>query len=481
VAGCGGSAPAVTPAPHPVPSLQRLDDTIDSLIAAPELDRGAWGIAVQSLATGDPVYTENAQKLMMPASALKIVTLAAAAERLGWEYSYETRLVADGRIADGVLNGDLVAVGTGDPTIDDWDGAATRLFGDWAEQLKARGVRSVAGRVVGDDNQFDDEGPGSGWAWDDLDRSYAAEAGALQFNQNTARLSVFAGPTPGRPAVLSLSPEYSGLILRNRVSTADPGAPSVLVTRRGSGSAMLDARGTIGGSSGPLVRNVSVPNPTLYFVARLRDVLIAHGIDIAEPAVDIDDIVNPPDAAYGAVLVTHRSIPLAALAVTMMKVSQNLFAETMLKTLAAAQRDTSEAGRAAVRNHLNAWGLTAESALIADGSGLSRYNLITAEALVRVLARVSADARLREPFLASLPIAGVDGTLAFRMKGTAAEGRVRAKTGTFSNARALAGYATSADGEPLAFAIIANNFGISADVVDRTTDAIVGALTAMRR
>jgi serine-type D-Ala-D-Ala carboxypeptidase/endopeptidase (penicillin-binding protein 4) len=224
-----------------------------------------------------------------------------------------------------------------------------------------------------------------------------------------------------------------------------------------------------------------VPNPTLYFATRLREVLIGHGIAITGPAMDIDDLIDPPDATYGTPIAAHQSPPLSQLAATMMKLSQNLFAETLLKTLGGSVRDTTEAGRAAVRDVLAGWGISAGSMLIADGSGLSRYNLIAPDSLVRVLARVYADERLRAPFVATLPVAGVDGTLSARMRGTPAEGRVHAKTGTFSNARALAGYVDTADGEPLAFAIVANNFGIPADAVDRTTDGIVVALATLRR
>ena len=136
----------------------------------------------------------------MPASNMKVVTLAAAAERLGWDFAFETRLVADGAIDERFLNGDLIVVGHGDPSLDDWDGAATRLFETWARAIKARGIDTIGGRIIGNDNAFDDALLGSGWAWDDLDRSFATSIGALQFNQNTAQVTIGPGAAEAAPA-----------------------------------------------------------------------------------------------------------------------------------------------------------------------------------------------------------------------------------------------------------------------------------------
>src|SRR5262249_28306663 len=154
------------------------------------LQSGTWGIVVKSLARDEVLYSVNSQKLLLPSSNLKILTLAAAADKLGWDFTYQTRLIAAGSIANGVLDGDLIVVGSVDPSIDNWDGAATRLFAGWAEQLKADGIHTVTGRIIGDDDAFDDDGLGRGWEWDDLDRSYAASVGALQFNENTAQVTI---------------------------------------------------------------------------------------------------------------------------------------------------------------------------------------------------------------------------------------------------------------------------------------------------
>jgi D-alanyl-D-alanine carboxypeptidase/D-alanyl-D-alanine-endopeptidase (penicillin-binding protein 4) len=417
----------------------------------------------------------------MPASLVKLVTLAAAADQLGWDYTYETQVVAAGTISAGSLDGDLLVVGGGDPSIDDWDGFATTLFRGWADRLKELGVRVVTGRIVGDDNAFDDEPFGSGWAWDDLSASYATGVGALQFNQNTARLSIAPGAKVGDKAEVALLPGNSGIVPVNLLMTGAPGDPFSITTRRLPGSARLEIRGTVPLGGGQSFRNVSVDNSTLYFVTALRDALVAAGIEVRGPAVDIDDI-DPPTGRDGLTpLLVHRSQPLSAVATTMMKNSQNLYAETLLKTLGVAAGVGAGEGSSVIAWMLDRWGVPEGGFLLADGSGLSRYNLATAEALVSVLSSIYGNERLREPFEATLPVAGKDGTLAGRLAGTVAEGVTRAKTGSFSNARSLAGYTRTVRGESLAFCIIANNFGPSGATVEQTIDSIVVRLAQFSR
>jgi D-alanyl-D-alanine carboxypeptidase/D-alanyl-D-alanine-endopeptidase (penicillin-binding protein 4) len=437
---------------------------------------------VRSLTHDDTLYAVNSRKLLTPASSMKIVTLAAAADRLGWDYSYETQIRGAGAIEAGVLEGDLLVVGNGDPSIDDWDGAATSLFQQWADRLKTLGIRIVRNRLVGDDNTFDAEALGAGWAWDDLSSSYATGVGALQFNQNTARVTLTPGPAVGDAAVATVAPASSGLTLDNGVTTSVAGEPTPIVTRRLPGSSTLEMRGALPVDSQPVFRNVSVDNPTLYFGTALRDGLAVNGVEVHGPVTDIDAITNGPSRDEGAALVIHRSPPLSVLAATMMKNSQNLYAETLLKTLGLVEgTGSTDAGRRVIWSVLEPWGVMSSDLQIADGSGLSRYNLATAEALVTVLARVHQNDRLREPFEAALPVAGRDGTLERRLIGTAADNNVRAKTGSLSNARTLTGYVWTADREPLAFSIIANNFGAGSAVVDTTIDAIVVRLAEFTR
>jgi D-alanyl-D-alanine carboxypeptidase/D-alanyl-D-alanine-endopeptidase (penicillin-binding protein 4) len=433
-------------------------------------------VLVRSAQTGEALYALNARRLLMPASNMKLVTLAAAAERLGWDYTYETTVRAAGSIEDGVLQGDLVVVGSGDPSIGTADGMAGRLFAGWAERLRSAGIRVVDGRVVGNDNRFDDERLGFGWSWDDLADDYAAGVSALQFNENAVRVTIAPGLAAGEPASYAVAPTGSGLTIENDVTTAAADATASITASRLPGSMRLRLRGAIPLGAAPMSRAVSVDNPTLFFVTALRDALIAHGIDVRGPAVD-GDVAQPVGSCPAdaqATLISYRSPPLSVLAARLMKSSQNLYAETFLKTMGAeAGTPTAPGGRAVEQNVLAAWRVPDGELIVRDGSGLSRYDYVTAETLVDILMHIDRDERLRGPFEGALPVAGRDGTLAARMKGTAAEGNARAKTGAMSNVRALSGYVTAADGQPLIFSILANNFEAPPDVITAAIDAIV--------
>jgi D-alanyl-D-alanine carboxypeptidase/D-alanyl-D-alanine-endopeptidase (penicillin-binding protein 4) len=477
-AGPARPAPSVRPA---LPALAALQRDIDAILAAPRLERAYWGVLVKSLVTGDTIYAVNARKLMMPASNMKIVTLAAAAERLGWDYTYTTTVLAAGAVADGTLHGDLLVVGSGDPSLMASDDSAALVFAGWADGLKARGIRSIAGRIVGGDHALDRQGLGFGWSWDDLPDDYAAAVGALQLNENAVRVTVAPGPAVGDAAAVSAAPA-GGLTIASFVTTGSPGSAPSISKHRLPGSMRLELRGAIPLGGGPVVESVAVDDPTLFFVTALRSALVANGIDVRGPAVDVDDLIDPPSPAGAATVGEHRSAPLSTLAVRLMKSSQNQYAETLLKTVGlAAGTPTAAGGRSVVRGVLDGWGVNAGDLIQRDGSGLSRYDYVSPEALVAVLSHVDGNATLREPFEASLPVAGRDGTLANRMKGTGAEGNVRAKTGSMSNVRAVSGYLTATDGERLVFSILANNFETTADVINAATDAIIVRLVSFSR
>jgi D-alanyl-D-alanine carboxypeptidase/D-alanyl-D-alanine-endopeptidase (penicillin-binding protein 4) len=474
---CHPARPAsrALPAPSVLPALVH---DLDALLAAPALEHGYWGVLVKSLKTDETLYSHNPTRLMMPASNMKIVTLAAAADRLGWDYTYETTIFAAGRVDAGVLLGDLIVVGSGDPSI----GESPDTFGTWAELIKTRGIRTIAGRVIGDDNAFDDDGLGFGWSWDDLPDDYAAGVSALQFNENAVRVTVGPGTAVGDWAGVAVSPTGSGLVVDSALTTSAAAAAPRITAHRLPGSSRLRLVGTVPLGAPPVTRAVSVDNPTQFFVNALRSAFIAHGIDVRGPAVDIDDIRDVPARPGGTPLVSHRSPPLSALAIRLMKVSQNLYAETFLKTLAAGPpAATTAAGRSIAQSALQAWGVGTDGLIQRDGSGLSRYDYVTPDAIVTILTHVDRQPSLKGPFEAALPIAGRDGTLAGRMKGTAAEGNARAKTGAMANVRGLSGFVTTADGEPLVFSILANNFETPPDTITRTADAVVIRLAELKR
>jgi D-alanyl-D-alanine carboxypeptidase/D-alanyl-D-alanine-endopeptidase (penicillin-binding protein 4) len=476
-------------------AVRELQQDLAAVFGAAIMSHAQWGVVVRSVDTGELLYELNPDKLMMPASNMKIVTLAGAAHVLDWNHRFVTTLETSAAVAGGVLLGDVIVRGGGDPTINSRNGRAASVFAEWATALRSAGIHRIAGRIVGDDQAFDDEGIGGGWAWDYLQFGYAAPVGALQYNEDVAALTVTPGKAAGDPAVVQLA-AGAGLKVLNRAVTGAAGAPETIEYRRHLDRPVLEVFGTV-----PLTtpspdaaisiprtvgRQVAVVNPTVFFAQSLKDALVALDIAVDGSAIDLDEVEPEPIGAGAAerrVLARTESPTLREIAPVLMKVSQNLYAETLLKAAGTAGGGTGtvQAGRSAVLNALREWQIDEASLVLADGSGLSRYNYVTAGLLVKILARMYADPRHREPFIASLPIAGKDGTIATRMRRTRAEGNAVAKTGSISNVRSLSGYVRSRDGEMLVFSILANDFVIPAATVNWIADLGVELLANFNR
>ena len=479
-ASCTHAPPATAPTANPR-AERALASDLNRIFAAPVMEHGLWGVAIKSLDTGKVIYALNARKLMMPASNMKIVTLVAAAEILGWDYRFKTTLETDAEIQGGSLKGNLIVRGSGDPTINSRDDRARVLFDEWAAALKAAGVTRIEGNIVADATAFDSRGLGQGWSWDYLEAGYAAPSGALEFNENIATLTIRPGAKAGDPAQLELPPS-TGLALLHNVVTGAAGSATTISFERSPASNDLDVTGSIAVGASPATRAVSVANPALYFAHSLTLALIERGIPVRGIPVAFQRSNLLPPLPRTAIVET-QSPPLRAIATTMMKVSQNLYAETLLKAIGATggAPATAAAGRAAAQRIFDAWAIEPGSYVQADGSGLSRYDYVTADMIVRLLERMHTDARHRDAFHATLPIAGKDGTISTRMRGTRAEANAVAKTGSISNVRALSGYVKTRDGETLAFSILANNFTIPATTVTWMTDLAVETLANFTR
>jgi D-alanyl-D-alanine carboxypeptidase/D-alanyl-D-alanine-endopeptidase (penicillin-binding protein 4) len=253
--------------------------------------------------------------------------------------------------------------------------------------------------------------------------------------------------------------------------TVAPGGMQLLWPEQRPGEPFLSIAGFIPAGAPPARLRVSAGNPTLWFANVLRDALVRGGIEVTGDAYDVDDLAERPDWRSLSVLHTHRSPTLAEIARPLLKDSVNLYGEAALRlNVASGTFPTNDAALAGLRARLDAWGVSADGWQIVDGSGLSRRNTIAPEVLVAVLQRMH-DRSPASPWMTALPVAGRDGTLANRMQGTSAQDNVRAKTGTMTNIRSLAGYVRTKDGETLAFAIIADNFegpgAAAADTIDR--------------
>jgi D-alanyl-D-alanine carboxypeptidase/D-alanyl-D-alanine-endopeptidase (penicillin-binding protein 4) len=458
-------------------AVVELQREVDKIVSAPGLERTFWGVFVESQQTGESLYALNATKLMMPASTLKVVTLAATAERLGWDFSYETRIVADGPIAGDTLEGNLVIVGSGDPSL------SRRTLDSWAARLKGLGIRTVSGTVLADATRFNGQGLGAGWSWDDLAYYYAAPVAAAQFRENAVDLTLRPGPAPGAPPAYELSPSaISGLRIENRMRTGPTTAAAEFAARRAPDSPLVVIEGVVPARSRPVTYSLSVQDPVRFLAAAFAEALFDQGIAVGRTPPPDANADTTRDYSKLTPILTHRSERLRDLARRLMDVSQNLYAETFMKTLGAQiGTPTLEGGVKAVESVLASWSVPLEGAVLRDGSGLSRYNYVAPETLVRVLEHMYRDPIHHDPFFSSLTVAGRTGLIAGRMKNTPAAGNAQAKDGAMAGVRSLCGLVRSADGEPLIFAILANGFAVPGPAVTAAIDAIVVQLASFKR
>jgi D-alanyl-D-alanine carboxypeptidase/D-alanyl-D-alanine-endopeptidase (penicillin-binding protein 4) len=474
--GCVHAHPAAAPRTR-TRAERALATDLNRIFDAPVMEQGLWGVEVKSLDTGRILYARNARTLMMPASNMKILTLAAAAETLGWDYRFKTVLQSPAPIDNGVLEGDLIVRGTGDPTINSRNNRASLVFDEWAAALKAAGIARVEGNIVGDDTAFDGARLGQGWSWDYLQYGYAAPIGALEYNEDIATLSIGPGAAPGERAALAVT-AGSGLQIVNQTTTGESQSRTTIDFDRRPTESVLVVSGSIARDAPAVSREVAVVNPTEYFVQALKDALVMRGIGISGEAFDARVHPYVPGPETTRVLATSLSPPLRDVATVMMKVSQNLYAETLLKAVGVVKTGTgsTEAGRNAARDVFARWNIAPGGYVQADGSGLSRYDYVTAEMVVTILEHMFRDPPHHDAFVPTLPVAGKDGTIGSRMKNTRAEGNATAKTGSIANVRALSGYVRTRDGETLVFSLLANSFTIPAATVNWIADLAVESM-----
>ncbi len=464
-------------------SIRRLQSDLEQIFADSNFASAQWGVEVLSLDRGELLFEHNPICLYMPASNNKILTSAAALVRLGPEYRFETGVWMGGGISEGILKGDLLITGAGDPSIAArfHAGDPFAVFKEWAAHLKEKGIGRIEGELIGADLAFDPKTLGRGWNWDDLAYGYAAPVTSLQFNENLMTAVITPADTVGKAASVRVAPLTDYMAVDCRVLTGPPGSESTIEIRRAEVGESIVLLGSVPLGGEAVTQRIAVRDPTLFFMRALKQTLQAEGVDVS--GCLIKKAPRSENFTTGLTLLfPHRSVPLASILNPLLKVSQNLYAETMSRALAiAAGREGSfKDGRDIVEETLGGMAIQRGTYLYADGSGLSRLNLVSADLLVRIF-RFMYRHRYFSQFYDSLPIAGVDGTIAERMKGTRAENNARAKTGSLAGVRSLSGYVRTADGEMLAFAMIANNFLASTKAAEYVQDAAVERLANFTR
>ncbi|HET8645706.1 MAG TPA: D-alanyl-D-alanine carboxypeptidase/D-alanyl-D-alanine-endopeptidase [Vicinamibacteria bacterium] len=466
------------PAGAKEPSPSELKRRIEPLTARSALAGAWWGIEVRSLRSGKVLYALNATRNFMPASTMKLITTAAVLDALGPTERLRTTVETAGRLDGfGRILGDVYLVGRGDTSLSARFGGArpTAALEELADRLQAAGVRRIEGRLIGHEGYFAGPRRGERWGWADLVWCYGTEVSALVFNDNCAQLTAAPGERVGDPARVDAAPASRYYRIASSSRTSAAAAPEQMVLVRDLGTMEFRLGGTVPLGAPAWSGSVAMEDPARFAATVFAEVLQARGIPVSGGV----DTGAAPLPAGARVLAVHESPPLAELLAAINKPSQNLHAEMMLRVLGARVkgRGGAEEGLHALDDFLRRSRVSTASWNLEDGSGLSRTGLVTPQGMVDLLVAMDRHPH-RTAFIDSLPVAGVDGTLANRMKGGAAEGRVRAKTGTLTQVNALAGYATTRAGDRLAFCIVLNHHtaGSSAGVgaVDEIVAALVG-------
>ncbi len=466
-----GSSPVVTLRKE---LAARFDD--------PEFFNAFWGVKIQSLKTGEIIYQQNQDKSFMPASNLKLYTTSAALTKLTPEFRYVTKLETDGTTENGVLDGNLYLKGSGDPTIcGRYNGGNVILtFQQWADSLKAKGIHEIKGNIVGDNSAFNGSDYGAGWAADYETDWYAAQIGGIVFNDNCVDMTVTAGDSIGAPAKISWNPDTKYITVINETVTTPPDSnpPGYYITfHRAWRSNVVHVSGDFPINKPAWHESISVDNPALYAVTVLKEVFGHEGIKVDGAAQDIDEAAVKPDYEKATTLATYTSPGLSVIVKTINKRSQNLYAEQLFRTMGMVffGHGSMRTGRYVAYPLYSSWGIDTNRIQMHDGCGLSPDDMVSPSTTVSVLTAMY-HSRDFQPFYESLPIAGVDGSLRYRMKGTTAENNVHAKTGTIEHVSSLSGYVTDKDGEMFVFSIMVNHFTVPTSLAEKAEDGVAERL-----
>ncbi len=444
----------------------QLQASINAVIDRPLLRRSRWGVLVQPLSSTQTLYSRDAQKYFTPASVAKLLTTAAVLQQLGSDFRFRTSIY---RYSDRVLR----VVGRGDPSLTDIQLATL------AKQLKEKGIRDIK-VLIADDNYIQGDIVHPSWQWEDIQSDYGAPINSLILNQNVFGLKL-QPQTIGRPLNVTWTDtdeEKQWRIVNRSVTTAENQPSFINITRDFKGS-ILQIQGQLPVNSEPASVNLPAISPVEYFLRRFQSVLKTEEINVAQT------FVSPFSRKYGEELAAVDSPPLSELLIKTNTNSNNLFAESLLRALAikkppSQNQATADAGLELMKVTLTQLGVDPTGYSLVDGSGLSRKNLISPEALVQTL-QAMAKSPPAAVYRASLPVAGRSGTLKNRFLKTPAEGIVQAKTGTMTGVVSLAGYVNAPNYSPVVFSIMVNQTEQPARVVRQAMDEIVVMLAQLQR
>lgn len=446
-------------------SAQPLPERLQKVLKAYSVPRNHLGLAVIDLSkTPHPLeFGLNEKEQMTPASITKILTAAAVLQKLGPSFKFQTTLWSAGAVKNGVLNGDLILKGGGDP------GFVSETMWFLVNELVRTGIKKIEGNVIVDDTDFDAIRTDPSRDPERVDRAYDAPVGAMSFNWNS--INIFVRPTQiGEAPNVHLDPIGNGFSVVNKAKTVNKAGTSIDISRNGD---KIHVSGTIGVGQDEKVTYKNIDDPAEWSGQNLIFFLGQRGITVSGK-------LRMGKKAEGAKLLAKAdSKPVSNSVTDMMKFSNNFVAEMLTKNLAAQAGvvpSTIEGGMRIIRAHLLEMGIDEKNFNLVNPSGLSRRNKMRPVDLAQVLTKSYENFPTSAEFLTALPLAGIDGTLKSRMKNPAAIGWVRAKTGLLNGVVGLAGFAGRKDGSVRAFAFIFNGKAEQGDLVRRLFDQLATEL-----
>lgn len=448
----------------------QLEAEIAAVTQTGEFARAHWGILVETEDGQQTLYAEDAERYFVPASNAKLFTTAAALQQLGADFQVRTSVMQINPEAGEVV---LQVVGRGDPSLTDAD------LADLAQQLRDRGITEID-LLIGDDSYFQGEAVNPTWEWGDLQAGYGAPANSLILNQNAIGFTLVP-QTLGQPLeVVWDDPAEAGQWqVNNDSTTVAAGAPEFVSVGRDLNQPILEVQGQLQAGSASEPVSVSIPRPAQYFMQRLLQALNAQGIQVKQSLISLTPIDE-----QGTEIAFVESLPLADLLVETNQESNNLYAEALLRSLGVTESTNATsaliAGIDTLQRNLTELGIDRADYELVDGSGLSRQNLVSPEAIVQTLQAMNRSSNAL-PYRNSLSVAAESGTLQNRFQGTAVAGRLQGKTGALSGVVALSGYLEPINYLPLTFSILLNNANLSLGEAQAAIDQIVKLLARLQR
>lgn len=458
-----------------------LSTLIDPILDQENLKGVTTGIVVGSLdrKSGEEVlYQRDADDLLTPASNMKLLTGATALKELGPDYSFKTELYLTAPPnKHGKVDGDVIIKGYGDPTLQSEDPSGQQngtKIAKLVEDLKKRGITQITGNIIIDESQYDSQRLGTGWAWDDETYGYNAQLSALSINRSSVLVN-YQPSEVGKPVTFNLQPKTEYVQILNESKTVSSDSNNTFTIERERGKNIIHLKGDLPIGVQPDSEQIAVEEPSLYAGTIIKEEIEKAGIKLNKRAEIKTGVVTDENEKISQL----TSPPLRDILSYMTKESDNFYAEMLLKRLGAEKKreGSSSAGAQVVKDSLLKFGVDPTYRMV-DGSGLSRYDMLSARQIGTLLAGISKEPYFNV-FYQSLPIAGVDGTLKNRMLQTLAENNVHAKTGTLTGVSGFSGYVTTKDGEHLYFAILMNGYTSSSSILTDAQNKIGAALAGV--